>query len=150
MPGPPPKPTKLKLLKGEKNKDRINQNEPQPEVKVLPCPSHLKEEAKRYWNQEAPRLYQLGLLTEVDGGAFELLCVAWAEWQEYTELVEKNGIAIRTPNGSLQLSPAAVLKDRAYERYRRMCLEFGMTPSSRSRISVSKPHKGSGIEDLID
>ena len=92
MRGPPPKPTKLKLLRGEKNKDRINENEPQPATGKLDCPKHLGEEAKRYWEGEAPKLQRLGLLTEIDIGPFELLCEAYGNWIEYKKLLKEGGL----------------------------------------------------------
>lgn len=149
MRGRKPKPKHLKLLDGER-KDRINQNEPQPKTINLSCPRHLGKEARKYWRKEAPKLQRLGLLTEIDSAAFELLCEVYGNWKEYKAMLKETGIAIRTPNGALQLSPAAIMVNRSYDQYKKICVEFGMTPSSRSRIVVSKPPKGGGIGDLID
>lgn len=148
--GPAPKPTKLKLIDGER-KDRINQREPEPKTGgKLVCPKHLGREAQKYWKKEAPKLQTLGLLTEIDGGPFEFLCEAYGNWMEYKKLLKESGIAIRTPNGSLQLSPAAIMVNKTYDQYKKLCVEFGLTPSSRSRIIVGKPKAKSDIEDLID
>ena len=45
MPGPPPKPTKLKLLAGNPGKRPLNENEPEPEAVAPSVPAHLDDEA---------------------------------------------------------------------------------------------------------
>lgn len=69
------KPTALKLLHGEKNKDRINPDEPKPAV-IPPRPSrHLDGVDRAVWREIAPALERNGLLTEVDGTTFSTLCI---------------------------------------------------------------------------
>lgn len=158
MKGRKPTPTKLKLLRGEKHKERINQGEPKPKAANLRCPNHLNKEAKKYWKEEAPKLYRLGLLTEINRGPFELLCEAYGDWKIYKAMINEGkcpecgcgGIAIKTPNGSLQLSPLASMLNRAHDQYRRLCVEFGLTPSSISRISLTGKGKKSDFGDMID
>ena len=84
--GRKPKPTVLKLLHGERNKNRINLNEPKPTPKAPKCPSWLSVEARREWKRLAPELERLGLLTKADLAMFASYCSAfgkliWAERQ---------------------------------------------------------------------
>jgi P27 family predicted phage terminase small subunit len=148
--GKRPKPTHLKLLEGEKNKDRINLNEPKPKILAPKCPKHLSKEAREFWKVEAPKLKRLGLLTEIDETAFELLCWAYGKWVKAERILANEGEFIETPTGKLRLHPALNVANRALDQTRKLLAEFGMTPSSRTGISVQETGRDGGIEDLID
>ena len=82
--GRKPKPTVLKLLHGERNKDRINVNEPKPTPKAPKCPTWMSKEGRKEWRRLAPELERLGLLTKADLAMFAAYCsafgkLAWAE-----------------------------------------------------------------------
>lgn len=66
MPGPPPEPTRLKILKGV-HPYRINKNEPKPRSVSGSIPrgwaTWMSDGAKRFWNKYAPVLSELGVLT---------------------------------------------------------------------------------------
>lgn len=167
MKGRKPKPTHLKIIDGERNKNRINRKEPKPKTKRPRCPQYLSQEAKRAWKILAPRLDRLGLLTEIDGQAFEGLCQAYGRWVEAERELAKtdpilrgkkiikvkdkdgNEIEKQIPGGYFQ-NPYLAVANRAWEQMMKAFAEFGLTPSSRSRISVGGPSGGGGIEELID
>lgn len=117
MRGRKPKPTALKILDGDRE-DRINRDEP-----VLPPASEempntlATDEARQCWAELSPLLAKAGLLSEGDRHALSLLCEAYS------------------------LTRADPLDYKARDLYRRMLIEFGLTPSSRSRIkaTVEKP-----------
>jgi P27 family predicted phage terminase small subunit len=39
----------------------------------------------------------------------------------------------------IKAHPAAIMKADAWKRLRAMLAEFGMTPASRSKVSINKP-----------
>ena len=80
MPGPPKKPTQLKILQGTFRKDREPENEPEPEKieEEINPPSHLSWMAKKKWKELVPELIELGLLTNIDLGALEICREAYA------------------------------------------------------------------------
>ncbi len=88
-PGPRPQPSKVIDLKGgRKHTHREgNKNEPTPEAKAPPMPKDLDAVAQTEWKRMAPILERLGVLTEIDHGMFEAMCISYAEWIKYT----KNG-----------------------------------------------------------
>lgn len=155
MSGPPPKPTHLKLITGNPGKRKLNKNEPKPTAGIPPVPEHLSNEAKAEWDRIAVELNAIGLLTHVDRAALAAYCQAWADWVEAEEQLRRYGKMVKSPvktvtrrSGGAELtetsggfpmqSPFLPIRNRALEIMHKFLTEFGMTPASRSRISVSK------------
>jgi P27 family predicted phage terminase small subunit len=90
----------------------------------------------------ARKLYDLGLLTEIDRTALALYCQAWARWVEAEEEVRKLGAIVKSPSGYPIQNPYLAVANRAMRDLRAMLTEFGMTPSSRSRVSVEQAEEG--------
>jgi P27 family predicted phage terminase small subunit len=149
MAGRRPKPTHLKLLQGNPGKRRINANEPKPPVEILPAPDHLSDSAKAEWERMAKVLAQLGLLTSIDGVAFEAYCTLVARWREAEEALKKTGPVVKSPSGYPILSPYYTVANQSLNQMRAFLVEFGMTPSARSRISLRNAEQRDPMEDFL-
>jgi len=134
--GRKPLPTYLRLLAGNPGKRPLNVNEPKPRASIPRCPVHLNAEAKAEWRRMARRLHGLGVLTEVDGTAFALYCQAYGRWVQAEQKLSEFGTVIKGPNGMPVQSPYLSIANRAMDQMRSLLSEFGMTPSSRSRITA--------------
>lgn len=139
MAGRPPKPTALKKLGGNAGKRAINKSEPKPATKRPSCPKHLGGEAKREWNRMANQLFKVGLLTEVDRAALAAYCQAWARWIEAEDEMRKPDFRMITvtDSGYPVVSPWLNIATMAMKQMKAFMTEFGMTPSSRSRVTVA-------------
>ena len=84
----------------------------------------------------APVLHRIGLLTPVDEASFAVYCTATAQFIEATKHLADHGSTRVSPNGFETASPWVAIQDRAAKTLHRVGCEFGLTPSSRSRISV--------------
>ena len=83
MRGRKPSPTQLKLVRGNPGKRPIRAaGEPKPGHTLPEAPVHLSARAKAAWGQIAPILSRMGVLTEADAVALELLCEAYADYSE--------------------------------------------------------------------
>lgn len=141
MRGGKPKPTALKLVAGNPGRRPINRREPKAKRVIPSPPAHLSADARTAWGALAARLDRLGLLTELDDYALELLCENYAEilalrldvtaGGRYQVVITKSGDAME------RARPAAMMLADAERRFRGMMSEFGLTPSSRSRIQTS-------------
>lgn len=139
MAGRKPVPTNLKLLRGNPGKRPLNENEPQPANEKPRCPSHLSDPAKAEWKRMSDKLHKLGLLTEIDGAALAAYCQAYGRWVEAERNIKKYGMVLRSPDKGWPVqSPYLAIANKALEQMHKYLTEFGMTPSSRSRIVVSK------------
>jgi P27 family predicted phage terminase small subunit len=154
------KPTALKLIEGEKNKDRINKNEPKPRPISPMVPSHLDPVARREWKRLAPMFGRLGILTEIDGASFAGYCIAHSTLVRinralkdcgYKMLAEKHTVdGAGNEHLEVKANPLIVQQRLALMAIRGFCTEFGMSPSSRGKISVPGAGEDGAFENLLD
>jgi len=152
MRGRKPKPTKIKELEGNPGKRRLNTDEPHPPVPdATPyAPRFLNADAKAEWGRMAAILLGLGLYTEVDHAALAMYCQAWGRWVVAERKLSKEGEIIESENGGKYQNPWRHESNKAQEQMRRMLSEFGLTPSSRARLSVpGGPDEPSLVEQLF-
>jgi P27 family predicted phage terminase small subunit len=145
-----PLPTAEKKVRGNPGKRKLNENEPHASPGEPPMPK-LSVEARREWKRIVPELLQLGVLTVVDGKALAGYCHAYARWQQAEREVTRYGLIVREPvlrdgkpiRGIVRLkrNPAVTVSFDAQKIMKSFLVEFGMTPSSRSRLSVLTPLK---------
>jgi len=136
MAGRKPKPTRLKIIQGNPGKRPLNKNEPQPERRLMRAPSHLSEEAKKEWRYMAAKLFKMGLLTELDRPALAAYCQAYGRWVNAEKVLNEKGPLYKTDTGTIRQSPMLWVANKALEQMYKFLTEFGMSPSSRSRVQV--------------
>ncbi len=141
MAGRRPKPTKLKLLQGTQRSDRINRREPDPKSEIPSCPKHIQGESRREWKRITKELGALGLLTRVDRAAIAAYCDAYGRWTEAASKLSEKGLLVKAPSGYPILNPYLSIINSALDQMRKFLTEFGMTPSSRTRINVAKKNE---------
>lgn len=151
MPSPRPKPTRLKLLEGNPGKRPLNENEVDPDVEscIPDPPDQLSDIAKKEWLNMGEKLHRLGLLTEIDYTAFSFYCQAYARWIEAEGEIKKTGLVIKTTNGNFINSPYVGIANTSMRDCHRYLIEFGMTPSSRTKVEVKGVSKKSKFDGLI-
>jgi P27 family predicted phage terminase small subunit len=132
MRGRKPKPAGMSTRRPDRNDDG-------PAVKLPPCPPHLQGEARKEWRRLGRQLLQAGLITDVDRGALALYCKAWERWIEAEQNLQKYGTVIKAPTGFPVQSPYLAIANKAMEQMTRMLVEFGMSPSSRGRVTAAPP-----------
>lgn len=137
-PGTRPKPTKVKLLEGNRGRRKIGEGEPEPAPGRPTCPPHLSASAKAEWKRIVPELEKMGLLTKVDRSALAAYCNAYGEWKDTCELLKGKSPIIKTEAGNIIQNPLVGIAHKASELMYKFLVEFGMTPSSRTRINVAK------------
>lgn len=137
MKGRKPKPTHLKLLQGNPGRRPINGAEPKPDTGLPTCPAHLGPSAKAEWKRLARDLNRIGLLTRVDRAALAVYCQSWSRWVEAERKLAETPTLLKTPAGYVQASPWLSIANRERELMARYMTELGLTPSSRSRLSVT-------------
>lgn len=111
QPGRKPRPTHLKLIDGNPGKRPIPEGEIQPEG-VVERPKWLKGRASKVWDQYAPELVRLKVLTAVDVHVFGTFCQ----------------LAARAEKGDLLASEIA--------QFRALASEFGIGAASRARLGT--------------
>ena len=149
-PGPPPKPTRLKLLQGNPGKRRLNRREPKPKEGVPSCPEHLSEAARKEWRRVTRELKAVGLVTKLDRAALAAYCDAYGRWVEASNHLQQYGMILKSPAGFPIQSPYLAVVNRAIEQMRTFVGEFGMTPSSRSRLEADPLPVNDPFQKFLD
>lgn len=139
MPGPPKKPTALKLVEGTYREDRVAKNEPRPKARVPRPPKHFSALALEEWNRIVTELAENGLMTNLDRAALVAYCDFWEAYVIADERLKKKGggLVYTSANGNMVENPYFSIKKRAAEIMHKFLIEFGMTPASRTRISAN-------------
>jgi P27 family predicted phage terminase small subunit len=148
MRGAKPTPTKLKILRGNPGRRPLNDQEPSPEIKIPDAPEHLTPTARIEWERISKVLFNLGLLSEIDRTALAGYCQLYGRWADAEEAIKKSGLIIKTTNGNVIQSPMVGIANRSLELMKQYLVEFGMTPSSRTRVKVQDKPKKSEWDDI--
>jgi P27 family predicted phage terminase small subunit len=141
--GRKPKPTHLKLLAGHPGHRPLNESEPQPDAvdETTKPPLWLSGEARAKWEIEFPKLVRNNMITDIDLTAFARYCQAFGRMVVAESMVAKQGDVLVSPSGFPIQNPYLAVSNKAFEQMNKLETEFGMTPSSRSRVSSSAPPK---------
>ena len=145
MPGPPPTPLHLRLLRGNPSK-RPLRAEPEPAQPATcpdPPPFVTGYAADEYW-RVAPELHKLGLLTVVDLMPACAYCVSYSRWRTAEETLARmaesdpvtHALLIKSSDGNPRRNPLVKIAADAAADMVSYAGEFGMTPVARSRIAA--------------
>ncbi len=140
--GPPPKPTAQKKAEGTYRASRASRNELAPKPGVPDRPNWLDAEGRREWDKVVPQLEALGVLATIDAAMLADYCSAQALAVKATRIYQRQGPQV-TVNGQKQRHPMIKVAQEARAQARLFAGEFGLSPSSRSRISA--PDKDEGL-----
>lgn len=139
----------------------MNQGEPKPAPAsdLKPPRGRLSKHARRLWVDLAPSLESLGLLTEADLAAFELLCDHYGFAVEAAAILRDEGLVVKEPAAfddegnptawKSKKNPAAQIFRENSVAFRMLAGEFGLTPSARARLDVEPPEKEKSLADEL-
>lgn len=145
--GRKPKPPQLRLIEGNPGK-RALKSAPMPPVSVgMTPPAHLNADAKRYWRSLLPELEVLGLLAKIDRAAIAVVCQSYGVWADSERRLRAYNASpagqkvgaylVETAGGTIMQHPLVNIAREARRDVVRFSVEFGMTPSARSRVDVT-------------
>jgi P27 family predicted phage terminase small subunit len=141
--GRKPLPRKFHILNGTDRPCRRNENEPVPdEFPDIPKPpAHLSKTAKKEWKRMSKVLHASGLLTQLDYSQFAIYCQAWGRWVDAEKKITETSMVVKTANGNPINNPYMNIANTAMRDCHKFLSEFGMTPSSRTKIKIDNQAK---------
>jgi P27 family predicted phage terminase small subunit len=148
--GRPPKPTAVKILEGKPGHRPLNDAEPKAERGVPECPAGLIGAAKKEWHRIVPLLDKMGVLGTVDGAALEGCCTAYALRLDALKHIKKHGQIILSATQVMKPNPAVAQYLAHTAVWKAFLTEFGMTPSSRSRLKVEPATEADPFETILN
>jgi P27 family predicted phage terminase small subunit len=133
--GRKPTPTKLRILRGNPGRRPLPEHEPNPGPFTHAPPTSLTPAGKTEWNRLVPLLDRLGVLAETDRDAMITYCETFAIWQDAINHIKRDG-AVEKIKGIPTVSPYMRIAQNTLHQLRALLVEFGLTPSSRSRVAA--------------
>lgn len=104
-------------------------------------PDHLDGWGEEAWDRIVPKLAELGILSDLDGEALALYCATYSRWRHALEAVRVDGVTTYTDKGAVKANPAVAVVNACERLMAAVLVEFGLTPSSRSRVKADeRPH----------
>lgn len=134
MRGRKPIPNGILKLRGSK---RVKKNEVVVPHSIPDCPAELDDIARSEWNRIISRLDGLGLMTQLDSVALEMYCSAYSRWKRADAKAYNQEVIVTRSGNSIQ-NPYLGIANRAYDQLKAIIVEFGLTPSSRTRVKAEK------------
>lgn len=143
MAKPGRKPTPTNLLPFTRGKhaskkevaERAKTGAVEPDISVPKPPASLCKEGKQHWNKTAKLLAKMRVMSDADVDALNLYVETWLRWQEANDAVKKSGLIIKSPNDYPIQNPMLAVANKAQEQCLKLLTEFGLTPSSRTRVN---------------
>ena len=146
--GRKPLPTKLKLLRGNPGKRKLNAREPSWQaLESERSPRWLDQYAKEEWKKVLPEMQRVGTATEVGKSLLATYCIWAAIVRRAEELVD--GKILVAVDGKPKPHPAIELLAMASRESRAWAVEFGLTPSSASRVVSNGPQGQDALEQFL-
>ena len=141
--GTKPKPTRLKLLTGNPGRRALNEREPQPPLPPsLPDPpTHLSRDARKEWRRAGEILLGSRVLTRADLSALALYATFYGRWVQAERDIKRRGIMVpASPRSKIKVqNPMLAVANKCAQQISQLQGEFGLTPSSRTRIIAAEP-----------
>jgi P27 family predicted phage terminase small subunit len=152
-PGRKPKPTIEKELAGNPGKRAINHAEPKPKAALPRRPEFLTGPARTEWYRISRELYLLGLLAKIDSTILAAYCSMYGTYVQAEKQLKRKSVhlVVITDKGNLYQHPLVGIRNQAIAQMVRIAVEFGMTPSARSRVHAEPLKKEKSLaEQLFD
>lgn len=154
--GPQPTPTAILKLSGSwRATARERAGEPKAIEGKPRCPRTLKGVAKQKWHEVIGYLDRMGILSRSDRPTLERYCIMYAQWLACIEFLDARGTTVYNAVGPqskrVNLRPYPQVKEAASlaEALLKIEREFGLTPASRTRITVGGASDGNAEGDPV-
>ncbi len=143
--GRKPKPTALRLITGNPGKRALPKNEAVVALSEPTPPAFLCDDAKVEWGRVVSMLYAAGLMTELDRAALAAYAAAYGRWAQAERAINRMAeedelnaaLVTTTTSGNAIQNPLVGIANKAKADMVRYAVEFGMTPSARSRVTAT-------------
>lgn len=149
MAGRPPTPIRVlqqngksHLTKAEIEKRLTAEDSLKPATNKIKCPEWLDDVAKNEWKRIISELKRLELVSNIDVAALAICCDAYSKYIRATTDINKVGLIVsytnKGGNKNVVQNPLINVATKYSEIYKKYCSDFGLTPSSRIKLTINK------------
>jgi P27 family predicted phage terminase small subunit len=141
----------LKVLAGTYRPSRDNKDAPTPEVGVPLAPEWLDDRGVQAWAELVAQVEPTKVMTHADRSALGLAADALAEYVAARAVIRETGTSYaKRSRGRTAIQrprPEVAIASAARRDVFRMLESFGLTPASRSRVTVDPKQKKAEEDD---
>lgn len=145
----------VNLSTGKIGKDEIEKRKEQEEKLkgnndlVYEPPKHLSKKGKELYIFLVEELRESNILNNLDITMLETTVDAIIKMQDANKLIKKYGLVVEKDDGSLQRNPASTIYKDYNAIFNKCCMEIGLSPSARARLSVINVNAQADKEDEL-
>jgi len=129
-------PTAIKRVRGNPGCRPLNDAEPDPGEADLTPPKSLSKVGVAKWNNIAPLLQGMRVLTAADVPTLERYCLIHEQWVKILDHVRDHGMTQLTATGYSQITAEGTLFKSLPGELLAIERQFGMTPAARSSLRI--------------
>ena len=150
------KPVALHVLHGDPSKLGAKELERRndakyPALEDFTPPAYFSEREKQYWAEICEKFKASNVVSVMDAWALELLVESYAEWREHKNTLDQEGYTqiqtVPTTGARKEVAhPVAALKQKAHAQVCALLVQFGWTPSARTKTQQLSRLEGDPIK----
>ncbi len=115
----------------------MNDDEPIVPVSIPDAPEHLGSREADKFIEVAAKLARMRVMTDADVDALAFYATNWVIWVDAAARVRESGHIMRSPNNFPIQNPYLAVMNKAQRECLSILTEFGLTPSSRTRVKAT-------------
>jgi P27 family predicted phage terminase small subunit len=140
MKGRKPVSDNLKVIRGTNQPCRMRGELIVERIDQLPkAPREMGRTARKYFNEVGIYILRAKILTAVDVGVLEMCSIEYGRYHDITYEIEKiNQWDDMTEDQEKKLKRMNRFMMQSYERWLKLAIELGLTPSSRLKFHVKQ------------
>ncbi|MDK0745836.1 phage terminase small subunit P27 family [Clostridium perfringens] len=104
--------------------------------KVYRTPATLSKEGKKVYKNLVGELRESNILNNLDIEILLTTVDSILRMQECKDIIDKTGVILTKEDGTLYRNPATTIYKDYNAIYNKCCMELGLSPSSRSKLSL--------------
>lgn len=136
MRGPKPTPRNLRIVKGSDRPSRMNDDEPIVKISIPEPPPHLSDTESDKFREMAAKLARMKVMSDVDVDALAIYAVNWVRLLDANDKIKELGLVVMSPKKFPMKNPYVTIARESERICTGILTEFGMTPSSRTRVKA--------------
>jgi len=138
--GRPRKPHRLRVLEGGRGKSRALTPDLEAPAHPLKAPKGLSRDEAAAWREHVGRVRELGIESNVDAGAMELLVRMYARARRADRELARGLTMVSDANGRVR-KPEVLISESSWKVYAMLCQQFGLTPAARAKLGGDGGHR---------
>jgi P27 family predicted phage terminase small subunit len=113
------------------------------------CPTYITGHGRKLWKDQGPKLIANKILTELDIPMFGTLYISWERMQDALDELTNDKLTINGERGHLKKHPAFSIFKSYSDLFRRLAIDFEMSPASRMKLDVKMLRKSDNKKSYL-